>query len=222
MARRKASVPSVPGRAPIVTKDPFADEVDVIRWTPAPIDPELREKLTKTKRRDMKLKPKNLEIILSHWSSILKACEKGYEIPAIAAACGVTRGQFNSFVMGFPNVRSEMAKAKLKARDLCVNIILNAAKRGDWLPAAWYLERKFWQEFAKPEVSLQLLDRAEGTNEVNQTFGGKTLAEINKEMREQYGNNPEFQRVMEQVDAKVDEIKSQLGDSEQQGDSSET
>jgi hypothetical protein len=73
------------------------------------------------------------------------------------------------------------------------------------------LERKHWQEFAKPEVSLQLLDRAEGQNEVVQTFGGKSLAEINKELREQHGGNPEFKRVLDKIDAEGDEIKSQLG-----------
>lgn len=211
MARRKASVPSVAGPKVNLTKDPFADEVDYIRWTPSPIDPERKAKLLKSPRPGTKVKPKSIETILSQWDNILKACEKGYEYPAIAAAVGVTRGQFNAFIYDYPAVRYELARYKLKARDLCINIILNAAKRGDWLPAAWYLERKHWQEFAKPEVSLQLLDRAEGQNEVVQTFGGKSLAEINKELREQHGGNPEFKRVLDKIDAEGDEIKSQLG-----------
>lgn len=211
MARRKASVPSVAGSRVNLTKDPFADEVDVIRWEPKPIDPELREKLLKVKRPTSKVKPKNITTILSHWDNILKACEKGYEYTAIAAAIGVTRGQFNAFIYDYQNVRAALSRAKLKARDLCVNIILNAAKRGDWLPAAWYLERKFWQEFAKPEVSLQLLDRAEGANEVVQTFGGKTISEVNKELRELHAGNPEFKRVMDKVEATSKEIVSQLG-----------
>lgn len=211
MGRRKASVPSVAGPKVNLTRDPFADEVDYIRWVPSPIDPERREKLLKYKRVGSKVKPASVEKILSQWDNILKACEKGYEYSTIAQAIGVTRGQFNAFIADHSNVRSELARYKLKARDLCLNIILNAAKRGDWLPAAWYLERKYWQEFAKPEVSLQLLDRAEGQNEVSQTFGGKTLAEINKELREQHGGNPEFKRVMDKIDAESDEIKSQLG-----------
>lgn len=211
MGRRKASVPSVAGPKVNLTKDPFADEVDYIRWVPVPIDAERMDKLLKYKRPGTKVKPKNVNTILSHWDNILKACEKGYEYSTIAAAIGVTKGQFNAFIYDFPNVRSELARYKLKARDLCINIILNAAKRGDWLPAAWYLERKHWQEFAKPEVSLQLLDRVEGQNEVVQTFGGKSLAEINKELREQHGGNPEFKRVLDKIDAEGNEIKSQLG-----------
>lgn len=221
MARRKASVPSVAGPKVNLTKDPFADEVDYIRWVPGQIDPERKEKLLKYKRVGSKVKPANVNKILSHWDNILKACEKGYEYSAIAAAIGVTKGQFNAFIYDHSNVRSELARYKLKARDLCINIILNAAKRGDWLPAAWYLERKHWQEFAKPEVSLQLLDRAEGQNEVVQTFGGKSLTEINKELRAQHGGNPEFKRVLDKIDAECAEIKSELGLAEGEDGSTE-
>lgn len=193
-------------------------EEDVIRWIPKPPSEETIRELTGRRKGNNKCRDRSIKTILSQWESILKACQRGYEYPTIANAIGVTAGQFNNFVTEFPEARKQLSQARLYPRDFCLGVVLNAARRGDWLPAAWYLERKHWQEFAKPEVSLQLLDRAESQNEVVQTFGGKPLSQINQELREQYHGNPDFRRALEQITAEGNEIVSRLGADEGQDD----
>lgn len=209
MARRKASTPSVKTD---LTRQPIED--DVIDWVPEPMEASDAKAITSRRKIGGKCKQRSIDTILSQWKNVMRACKKGYEYPMIASAIGVTRGQFNCFVAEFPEARRLLSQFKLQPRDVCINVVLNAARRGDWLPAAWYLERKHWQEFAKPEVSLQMLDRAESQNEVVQTFGGRSLAEINKELREQHHGNPDFQRALEQIDAQVAQVKSELGTGE--------
>lgn len=219
MARRKASAP---GRVTArlqgidVTQDPF-DGFEPIDWQTKEVDEKKRADLLRS-REASRVKPKQLEKILGRWDAILKACESGYELQQIAKSIGVSSATLGNFLAENPSARQALVQAKMKPRDLCVRTILNAAKEGQWLPAAWWLERTCWQEFAKPEVKLQLLDRATNQNEVQQTFGGKSLAEINKELREQYSGNPQFQRAMEQIRDETAEAGSNMGDAEQPDD----
>jgi hypothetical protein len=103
-----------------------------------------------------------------------------------------------------------------------VQVILNAARSGQWLPAAWWLERTCWQEFARPEVKLQLMDRMNNQNEVVQTFNGKSLQQINQELREKYQDNAKFQQATERVSEKVDAVRSELGTGGNGNDSPES
>lgn len=200
MARPRASAP---GNEIDVSQDPY-EGFDGIDWEPSETAASKAKRLTKDPRAST-LKPKHLDKILSRWDAILAACESGYDFSQIAKSIGVSNATFGKFLAENPEARQEIVRAKMKPRDLCVRTILQAAKRGEWLPAAWWLERTCWQEFAKPEVKLQLLDRANNQNEVQQTFGGKTLAELNKELREQYNDNPDFKRALEQVAAQTAE-----------------
>lgn len=186
-------------------------EEDVIRWRPEPMPEAEKQSLLGRRSANRKCKQRTIDTVISQWKNVLKACERGYEYPTIAGAIGVTRGQFNAFVTEFPEARKILSQARLYPRDFCLGVVLNAARKGDWLPAAWYLERKHWQEFCKPEVSLQLLDRAESQNEVVQTFGGKSLSQINQELQEQHHANPDFQRALEQIHAESVEVVAQLG-----------
>lgn len=151
------------------------------------------------------------EIIQSQWPNMLKAAENGYEFSTIAKAIGISERTFQQFMQKNPAARQQLVQAKLKPRDLCVAVILNAAKSGQWLPAAWWLERTCWQEFARPEVKLQLMDRQMNQSEVVQTFGGKSLQQINQELRDKYGENPNFGRAVERSKDAVAKVRSELG-----------
>lgn len=194
MARRQASPPS---SAIEVTEDPF-DGFQPIDWNARAMQEDQQKELLKDQPAS-RVKPKQLEKILGHWDAILKACESGYELHQIAKSIGVSNATLGNFLTENPAARKALVQAKMKPRDLCVRTILAAAKDGQWLPAAWWLERTCWHEFAKPEVKLQLMDRASNQTESVQTFGGKTLAELNKELREQHSGNPQFQRALEQI-----------------------
>jgi len=161
------------------------------------------------------------KLINSQWKTILKAAENGYEFATIAKAIGVSEKVWAQFLAKHRAHRQQLIQAKLKPRDLCVQVILNAAKDGQWLPAAWWLERTCWQEFARPEVRLQLMDRENNQTEVVQTFGGKSLQQLNKELREQHGKNPQFRTAIEQSRPAVEEIRSELGNGPVADDSSE-
>jgi hypothetical protein len=148
--------------------------------------------------------------IESNWDKCLKAAKNGYEFQTIAKSIGVSERSFTYYLSKNPAKKQEIVNAKLAPRDLCVQVILKAAKSGQWLPAAWWLERTCWQEFARPEVKLQLMDRVMNQNEVVQTFNGKSLQQINEELRKDHGENPKFQRALESGSVEVDENGSQL------------
>jgi hypothetical protein len=162
-----------------------------------------------------------IQTIEENWPNILKAAQNGYEMQNIAKAVGVGERTFYKFLRRNPNKKTELVQARLKPRDTCVQVILNAAKNGNWLPAAWWLERTCWQEFARPEVKLQLMDRMMNQNEVVQTFNGKSLQQINQELREKYGDNEGFQRATERVQDGVNAVRSKLDEKSEGHDRSE-
>ena len=153
------------------------------------------------------------------WPNVLKCAENGYEYTTICKAFGWSLRTFMRFLQHNPDKKKELAQARLAPRDMAVQVILNAARKGQWLPAAWWLERTCWQEFARPEVKLQLMDRVLNQNEVVQTFNGKSLAQINSELREKYAQDPNFQRSVEYSRSQVAAVRSKL-DNDERGDNS--
>ncbi len=156
------------------------------------------------------------------WPKVIKAAHNGYEMQNIAMAIGVSYRCFYKYLKKYPERKRELTEARFKPRDTCVQVILNAARSGQWLPAAWWLERTCWQEFARPEVKLQLMDRMNNQNEVVQTFNGKSLQQINQELREKYQDNAKFQQATERVSEKVDAVRSELGTGGNGNDSPES
>lgn len=157
------------------------------------------------------LKPGSVAAILdSQWDKCLKAANNGYEFQTIAKTLGISHRAFLYWLKKHPKRKQQLIEAKLAPRDLCVQVILNAAKAGQWLPAAWWLERTCWQEFARPEVKLQMLDRVMNQNEVVQTFNGRSLQQINQELRQQHAENPNFQRAVGRNQPQVDAVRSEL------------
>jgi hypothetical protein len=135
--------------------------------------------------------------IRNHWAKIIESAKMGYEIGAIAKAIGVHRKTLWLYMKSNPQRKVDFDNAQNATRDLCVNVILDAAKKGNWIPAAWWLERTRGMEFAKPEVKLQFWDRQMSNDQVEQRIAGKTLAEISSELSKQYQSNDNVQKYVD-------------------------
>ena len=135
--------------------------------------------------------------IRNHWAKIIESAKMGYEISAIAKAIGVHRKTLWLYMKKNPQRKVDFDNAQNATRDLCVNVILDAAKKGNWIPAAWWLERTRGMEFAKPEVKLQFWDRQMSNDQVEQRIAGKTLAEISSELTKQYQSNDNVKKYVD-------------------------
>ena len=120
------------------------------------------------------------------WEQVLEASRLGYEQLAICKALGLHRKLFYDFLKNNPDKRRELTKAQNEPRDQCVKAVLDAAKKGTWVAAAWWLERTRGMEFAKPEVKLQYWDRMVANDSIEQRIAGKTLEEISEDLKQQY------------------------------------
>ena len=135
--------------------------------------------------------------IRNHWAKIIESAKMGYEISAIAKAIGVHRKTLWLYMKKNPQRKIDFDNAQNATRDLCVNVILDAAKKGNWIPAAWWLERTRGMEFAKPEVKLQFWDRQMSNDQVEQRIAGKTLSEISSELSRQYQGNENVKKYVD-------------------------
>ena len=215
------------GRPKASTRGKNIDLTEGIEWTPPPLANRGLHKHdgvgeAKLSLEDMANKPApvlrngklktgmSFRHIHENWHNLIKAAENGYEFNTMAKALGISERWFYKFLSKHPEKRAELVQARLKPRDTCVSVILNAAKSGQWLPAAWWLERTCWQEFARPEVKLQLMDRMLNQNEVVQTFNGKSLQQINAELREKYAENENFQRANQRSSSAVEQVRAEL------------
>jgi len=184
--------------------------IEVLASTQAPVKIDPRLNYGRVKER-----------IEKQWPNLILAANNGYEFASMAKAIGISLRAMQIYLQRNPERKRELIQGRLKIRDVAIGVILNAANKGNWIPAAWLLERLYWQEFAKPEVRLQLLDRVTNLTEVSQTFGGKSLQEIGNELREVHGENPNYKRRIEQSQvcasengAKLDHGRIQNGQEE--------
>lgn len=136
--------------------------------------------------------------IENYWKQVIEACHLGYEITAICKALGFNRKIFYEYLKQNPEKRREINNAQNTPRDLCVKAVLDAAQKGVWVAAAWWLERTRGMEFAKPEVKLQYWDRMVANDSVEQRIAGKTIAEITQEMQAQYKDHERVGKYFEQ------------------------
>lgn len=72
------------------------------------------------------------------------------------ALCGVSQTAFYRWIQE-PRKGLEIQlweaieKARVRRKAMLIQTITNASKTGQWQAAAWYLERQYPQEFAKPD-----------------------------------------------------------------------
>lgn len=60
---------------------------------------------------------------------------------------GISHETFYSWIREFPEFSDTVKKARLASKDVHVKLIQKAAKKS-WMAAAWFLERKFKDEFS--------------------------------------------------------------------------
>ena len=96
-------------------------------------------------------------------AAILAAIEVGMTRTAAAAAVGVDRRTLASWTRRFATFRAEVEKAEARAAQRMVNQIVTAA-RTTWQAAAWFLERRYpedWGRRERVDVSVDIRREAE-------------------------------------------------------------
>lgn len=86
----------------------------------------------------------------------LQALRGGNTRKAAAAYAGVLRGTFDQWCDDDEEFAQKAKQAEGDAEVLCVAAILNAAKKGDWRAAAWWLEHarpRDWRRFELSDLS---------------------------------------------------------------------
>lgn len=183
MARQKKSAPSEPVKGRAEERYDLGEDVAANM-----------AKISSTPARRAGGRSKSIE---SFWPEVLEAARMGYELSAIAKALGLHRITLWKYMKKYPEKKREFDNAQNVIRDLCVNVILDAAKKGNWIPAAWMLERTRGMEFAKPEVKLQFWDRQMANDQVEQRIAGKSIAEISEDLKKQYQGNDNVQKYLD-------------------------
>jgi len=141
-------------------------------------------------------------IIDKHWDKILKCCYNGWSFKAIGKAIGISSQAMSMYFKRNPEKYELLANARMRLHDEMMDVLVAHAKSGrsnSWLPAITILERLFWTTWCRPEVKIQLMQLEQNSNETVQTFGGKTLQELAREIRQTHANNPNFQKAVEKL-----------------------
>lgn len=149
-----------------------------------------KDLLTKKKERKYSIRMQ----ISNDWEKILQAVSNGYTLREICSVFNINSNTLGTYLRRNEHRMAEFQRAKYKTRDDMLKVILDAAAKGNWIPAAWFLERVFPHTFAKPEVKLQMYDRLVNNDVVQQKIGGKTIDEIATELKLKYGDNENVQR----------------------------
>ena len=152
---------------------------DKYKWSDNPEENEVM--ITTIPAFAAKKELKGVPKIKSQWPKVLEACRLGYELTAICKALGLHMRVLQRYLQHNPDKRREIIEAQNSPRDECVNAVLNAARKGQWVAAAWFLERTRGMEFAKPEVKLQYWDRMMSQDQVEQKIAGRTIDELRDE-----------------------------------------
>ena len=141
-------------------------------------------------------------IIDKHWDKILKCCYNGWSFKSIGKAIGISSQAMSMYFKRNPEKYELLANARMRLHDEMMDVLVAHAKSGranSWLPAITILERLFWTTWCRPEVKIQLMQLEQNSNETVQTFGGKTLQELAREIRQTHANNPNFQKAVEKL-----------------------
>jgi hypothetical protein len=165
-----------------------------------------------------------------NWDKIVQCCYRGWTYKAICMSLGVSPMALVMYFKRHPDRKKILDNARMRLQSDMVDVLVASAKSGrsnSWLPACWLLERLFWTQFAKPEVKVQLMQMEQNTNETVQTFGGKTLEQLAREMRTLHAGNPHFEQAVESLKKESKRIEADgipvddtlLGDTEVVGES---
>ena len=109
----------------------------------------------------------------------IKGCVKlkrsGLNDKDIAAYIGVTASTFsiwrnNPKTENQAKLSKALEKAEAEAKALALSKIQKAGTDGSWQAFAWWLERKYPHEFAKPEVQLQREQMQQQTEQILSSF----------------------------------------------------
>lgn len=108
----------------------------------------------------------------------VKMKKRGLNDKDIAAYLGVRRETFSQWVNhprteNQTNLSNALKKAEADAKAAMLTAIQKAAMEPKtWQAAAWWLERKYPEEFARPEVQLQREAMRESTDQLIKGFEG--------------------------------------------------
>lgn len=108
----------------------------------------------------------------------VKMKKRGLNDKDIAAYLGVRRETFSQWVNhprteNQTNLSNALKKAEADAKAAMLTAIQKAAMEPKtWQAAAWWLERKYPEEFARPEVQLQREAMRESTDHLIKGFEG--------------------------------------------------
>lgn len=80
-------------------------------------------------------------------NAVLEYLRVGHTDKDACTLAGVNPDTFYSWLKEFPEFSEAVKKARLESKDVHVKLIQKAAKKS-WMAAAWFLERKFKDEFS--------------------------------------------------------------------------
>lgn len=114
--------------------------------------------------------------------------QRGLNDKDIAAYIGVAPETFSRWINdpktdNQRQLSQELKKAQSEAKTAMLETIMKAAKK-TWQAAAWWLERKYPDEFAKPEVQLQREAMMRSTEQLLEGIEGVTVSIREAAMRE--------------------------------------
>jgi hypothetical protein len=101
-------------------------------------------------RQTEQLHPANSE-------EVIESLELGLTMKYACLANGVTAETFNNWQADHPELAQIAAEAKARFIQAHLHNIKNVAREGQWTASAWLLERCQSEEFARPEVKIQML-----------------------------------------------------------------
>jgi transposase-like protein len=118
---------------------------------------------------------------------LLAALEAGDTRTAAAASVGVHIHTLSRWLVENEQLRDAVEVAESRAEHNYLGVIAKAAADGNWQPAAWWLERRKWRDYAKRErvdVTIEMRHEMERLAEQYGVDAGAALAEAERILAE--------------------------------------
>lgn len=94
---------------------------------------------------------------------VLRAIERGLPLKLAAAHGGIAFETFTVWRARYPDFAQAVEQALAKSVRYHLSVIESAASQGDWKAAAWLLEHRYPEHFAKSRVELAHVGQVEHT-----------------------------------------------------------